>query len=393
MNQLEERLRTAGRSHTDITPDIGSIRNRGLGIRRNRQIGTSLAAVALVALGGAAAFNTFRPEGETTILSASEGELDGSTEVDITVPTPDGESGDDADAAVDPTPTDEDSAGDDVDDNADAVPAAEGGDQGDDVAAGEGDSALSQPSSSSVSDGTGGWLTVTSTGIEHLRADGSSGTIAFAEPPGGSVQRWPTDVVRIDGGHYLLVDQFVNREDLAAEREWALAESYGIPYDAETGAVGLDEVATAEELDSLNHWEVSILAVDLATDEIITVENRVIDSTHSPDWVYNGHMTSDGSNIMVMRELWQGHCLYAEGLTLGGAPVDIVDAENYPKPQGLESMTYDEIDAVFSMQVDPPQPCRTLQELPDSGLGVWGTQADPRQIEAFSIAFFEAGLG
>lgn len=393
MNQLEERLRTAGRSHTDITPDIGSIRNRGLGIRRNRQIGTSLAAVALVALGGVAAFNTFRPEGATTILSASEGELDDSVDVDITVPTPDGESGDDADAAVDPTLTDEDSAGDSVDDSADAVPAAEGGDQGDDVAAGEGDSALSQPSSSSVSDGTGGWLTVTLTGIEHLRADGSSGTITFAEPPGGSVQRWPTDVVRIDGGHYLLVDQFVNREDLAAEREWALAESYGIPYDTETGAVGLEEVATLEELDSLNHWEVSILAVDLATDEIITVENRVIDSTHSPDWVYNGHVTSDGSNIIVMRELWQGYCLYAEGLTLDGTPVDIVDAKTYPKPQGLESMTYDEIDAVFSMQVDPPQPCRTLEELPDSGLGVWGTQADPRQIEAFSIAFFEAGLG
>lgn len=391
MNQLEERLRAAGRSHTAITPDIVSIRNRGLKIRRNRQIGTSLAAVVLVAVGGVAAFTAFRPEGDTTILSASEGELDDAADLDTTVPTADGESTDGTDSAVDPDTTDESSVDED-DETAPAV-TGEGDDTADDDLTDEDDTGLSQPSQSSVSDGTGGWLTVTPAGIEHLRADGSSGVITFAEPSGGFVQRWPTDVVQLDGGHYLLLDQFLNREDLAADRERALAESYGVPYDAETGATGLEGVATPAELDSLNHWEVSILAVDLATDEIITVEQRVIHSTHSPEWVYNGHMTSDGSNLIVMRELWQGHCLYAEGLTLNGEPVDIADARVYAKPQGMESMTFEEIDAVFSMQVDPPQPCRTLAELPDSGLGVWGTQADPQQIEAFRTAFFETGLG
>ncbi len=392
MNQLEERLRTAGQSHTDITPDLHSIRNRGLRIRRNRQIGISLAAVALVTLGGVAAFNELRPNGDTTILSASEGRLDDIADIDTTVPDPDAEMVDDettGDTSVDDL-DEVDDPNDTAEDSAEAVAVAPGK-GGEDSAAS--DEAQAMPSRSSVADGTGGWLTVTSSGIEHLRADGSSGMISFPDPAGGFAQRWPTDVVTIDGGRYLLIDQFVNRQDLAAEREWALAESYGIPYDPETGAIGLDQVATPEELDALNHWEVSILAVDLASDDIITIENRVINRTRSPDWVYNGHITSDGSTIMVMRELWQGHCLYAEGLTLGGLPVDIADAAVYPKPQGVDTMSYDEIDAVFGSQADPPQPCRGLDDLPDSGLGVWGTQADRAQIEAFRRAFFEAGLG
>ncbi|MDH3299870.1 MAG: hypothetical protein OES24_05120 [Acidimicrobiia bacterium] len=391
MNQLEERLRTAGQSHTDITPDIGSIRNRGLRIRRNRQIGISLGAVALVALGGVAAFTTLRPEGDTTLLSASEGRLD-AADLDTTVPAPDGEMVEDEttpDTSVDDL-AEADDPNDTAEDSAETVSVAPGEGDGGSAAS---DDALAMPSRSSVADGTGGWLTVTSSGIEHLRAAGSSGMISFPDPAGGFAQRWPTDVVAIDGRQYLLVDQFVNRQDLEAERVKALAESYGVPYDAETGAMSLEGMATPEELDSLNHWEVSILAVDLTTDDIFTVESRVINSVHSPGWVYNGHITSDGSNILVMRELWQGHCLYAEGLTLDGQPVEIADAAVYPKPRGVDAMTYDEIDAVFSTQVDPPQPCRTLDELPDSGLGVWGTQADADQIKAFRVAFYEAGLG
>ncbi|MDH5519202.1 MAG: hypothetical protein OEZ14_01590 [Acidimicrobiia bacterium] len=395
MNQLEERLRTAGRSRTDIAPDIGSIRNRGLKIRRNRQITTSVAAVALVAMGGVAALNAFRPESDTTIVSASDGQADGDG-IDTTVPDPDGEPT--GDATTPGTSDDELDAVDDPNDGAageaDAVDVAPGESDG----SAEGDGSGTQPaplppSPNSVADGSDGWLTVTPSGIEHQRADGSTGLIRFADPPAGFAQRWPTDVVTIEGRQYLLVDQFVNRDDLETERVKALAESYGIPYDAETGAFGLEGVATPEELDSLNHWEVSILAVDLDTDEISVVESRVINSVHSADWVYNGHITSDGSNILVMRELWQGYCLYAEGLTLDGQPVAIADAVTYPKPQGIDSMSYDEIDAVFSGRVEPPQPCRTLDEVPESGLEVWGTQADNGQIEAFRSAFFEAGLG
>ncbi len=399
MNQLEERLRTAGRSHTDITPDIGSIRSRGLKIRRSRQIGTSLAAVVLVATGGVAALNVFRPASDTTIVSASDGQLtddeasdpnrggrpddSDSPEGTTTTSAETGDSGDTGDT--------DDIAIDSAEDEATAVEVESGG--GDDEGGATTEPALPMPSPTSVSDGTGGWLTVVAGGIEHLRVDGTSGMISFPDPPGGLAQRWPTDVAFIEGRHYLLVDQFVNRQDLEAERVKAMAEAYGVPYDAEAGAFALEGVATPIEIDSLNHWEVSILAVDLTTDEVLTVEERVINSVQSPEWVYNGHITSDGTNILVMRELWQGHCLYAEGLTLDGQPVDVVDAKVYAKPEGLDMMTYDDIDAVFSAQAEPLRPCRTLAELPDSGLGVWGTQADTAQMEAFRVAFAEAGLG
>ena len=235
---------------------------------------------------------------------------------------------------------------------------------------------------------------LTADGVDHLRSDGSTDLITFDDPAGGFAQRWPTDVARIGQRNYLLIDQFVNRSDLAAERTKALASKYGVEYKPESDPhAELGSVATPEELAALEHWEVSILAVDLTTDETITVETRVINSAVSPDWIYNGHVTSDGTNLLVMRELWQGHCLYAEGLTLDGQPVDIVDSSIYAKPVGLADMTYDEIDAVFAMTSDPPQPCRTLEELPDSGLGVWGTQADTEQISAFRQGFFEVGLG
>ena len=387
MNQLEERLRAAGRSHTDMAPDLASIRDRGRRIRRNRQIGATLTTVALIAVSGVAALNLFRPDSDTTVISASEG--DGADSPERGGPRPDDEPS--GTTTTTTPPEGGDAASDSAHDESVAVEVEtdeQDGERSSTEATGP-----AMPSATSVGDGTGGWLTVTADGIEHLGADGSTSLIAFADPPGGFAQRWPTDVARIGDRHYLLVDMFVNRQDLEEEALWALAESYGIEYDPESGAIGLDEVAIPAELDSTRHFEVSILAVDLTTDEILTVERRVINGSHTPDWVYNGHITSDGSNILVMRELWQGYCLYAEGLTLDGQPVDIVDAKIYPKPEGIDLMSYDEIDAVFTSEADTPQPCRTLGELPDSGLGVWGTQADSAQMEAFRTAFFETGLG
>lgn len=391
MNQLEERLRAAGRSYADPGADINSIKRRGETIRRNRRIGMTLTSIALVAMGGVAAVNLIRPSSDSTVISASDGEMldDDGDDVDL----------DQANSTEPEEVVEDDSAIpsttviDRAEDGAGAVEVQPDNTATDD--SGTDDAAFSQdpPSPGSLSDGSGGWLTATPAGVQHLRVDGTETVITFADPPGGFAQRWPTDVVFIDGRHYLLVNQFVNREDIQEHRERALAEQYGVAYDPETGATGLDGVAAPEELDALNHWEVSILAVDLAADEIIPVENRVINSTNSPEWVYNGHMTSDGSNIMVMRELWQGHCLYAEGLTLSGEPVEIVDSKIYAKPTGLDIMTVEEIEGVLSLESDPPQPCHTLQELPDSGLGVWGTQADSAQMESFRIAFFEIGLG
>ena len=389
MNQLEERLRTAGRSHADATPDIESIKQRGRKIRRNRRIGTALASVALVAVGGVAAVNLVRPSSDSTNISASDGDLtddggvgqtsstepDELVEEDGTIPSTTlveeaGEGSETVEAPPGEGATDTDATGDAM---GDATPA---------------------PGDASLSDGNGGWLTATSAGIEHLQAGGSRTVITFPDPPGGFAQRWPSDVVEIDGRHYLLVDQFVNRQDLADERIRALAEKYGIAYDPDDEAsLALFDAATPEESASTEHWEVGILAVDLTTGEPLVVENRVINSAMSPDWVYNGHITARDDVILVMRELWQSTCMYVEAMTLAGQPVAVAESEVYAKPVGVEDLTYEDISAIFNVEREPPQPCYTLSDVADGGLAFLGTQADPERLTAFRQAFFELGLG
>ena len=418
MNQPEDRLRAAATGGPNAAPDLDTIVGRAQRLRRNRRIGFVMASVAIVAVGAAAGFSYLQSTSPTSIAAVGVG--DSSDEAD-------GQSADEANDTSSP-----DSAADGEngrDDNDDATPPAAGStadtepiDDGDDVASSEqadgddvdddngdddgsgsddeaadgddGGNDDGRPTSSSLGDGSGGWLTATTGTIRHQHADGTETTITFTDPVGGFAQRWPTDVVRLGNGYYLLIDQFVNRQDLASERMRTLAQRYGIPYDGDGDMYrALEGIASDQELSEVEHWEVGILAVDLASDQLLMVENRVINSANSPDWIYNGHITSDGANLVVMRELWQGYCHYVEGLSLNGQVVSVSQSLVYPKPRGLDEMTFDDITAVFEGRRQAPQPCLTLSDISDRGVAALGLQADPAEMEAFSQAFGEAGLG
>jgi hypothetical protein len=285
---------------------------------------------------------------------------------------------------IGPTPL-EDELGD-TDDTEEAVTGAT-------MAGRDGGEALAPPSTSSLSDGVGGWLTVKDDGtLSRLAPDGAESIIRLPDR-GGWTQRFVTDVALIDGTPLLLIDEFVSRDDLALERVREVAGRYGLTIDPDSDyEAALAEVATAQELDSLNHFEVSILAVDVISGRVTTVERRVINSIADPRWVYNGHVTAYGSRLVVMRELWQGACLYAEALTLDGATVDDPITDRYPKPVGLDTLTFEEISAMQSGEAPWPEPCLTLDVINDGGQAALGTQAGRGNLEVFRQAWFEAGL-
>lgn len=209
-----------------------------------------------------------------------------------------------------------------------------------------------------VADGYGGSLTVDpELGLVHQRVDGSDVVVELPSFDAVAPQRWPTDVASIGGTYYLLVDQFVNLE----------------PGPGET-----------------DHFEVSILALNLETDEWIEVERRIITGVEGPDWVYNGHMTSNGEQILVMREFWQGTCMYIEALTLSGEVVDAPETAFYPRPPWLDGFTKEQ--AATMRDTDPDNdfvfdPCVGLDEIGDGGLAVLGRQAPPQAFAEFEADF------
>ena len=78
-----------------------------------------------------------------------------------------------------------------------------------------------------------------------------------------------------------------------------------------------------------------------------------------------------------------------------GQPVEVAAAAAYPKPEGLDALTADQIEEI---QFGAPgqasiSPCLTLDQIPDDGVAALGRQADPGQWAEFSQAFYEAGLG
>ena len=207
-----------------------------------------------------------------------------------------------------------------------------------------------------VADGLGGSLAIVDRELVHARADGATVVIELPAVGAEIVQHWVTDVAPIDGTPYLFIDRFVNRDP-----------------------------ALGQEVD----FEVSIFALNLITDELIEVEKRQVTTVASPEWMYNGHITTDGTNIVVMRELWQSYCLFVEGLTIDGTPVEVPQSLDYPKPVGLDEMTQAEIDAVLSNQA-VVTPCLTLSDVPDDGVSALGRQADPERFAAFARSFSEA---
>ena len=233
-----------------------------------------------------------------------------------------------------------------------------------------------------VPDSLGGYVLANDGALRHVHFDGTARPIALAVPPGGFVQLWVTDVAELDGIPYLFIDEFVNRRDLAAEKTAALYEKYGLTYGADADPWSeLDGVATQEELDALEHWEVSILAVDLRTDMVTVVEKRIIGSAVSNEWIYNGHITTDGSRILVMRELWQSACLYVEALTFDGAVLELTENPS-PAPEGLGTFDYETIRSMQRGEVPLPQPCATLAEIDDDGRELLGAQVDQARIDA-----------
>ncbi|MEM9890406.1 MAG: hypothetical protein AAF962_06050 [Actinomycetota bacterium] len=189
-----------------------------------------------------------------------------------------------------------------------------------------------------LSDGLGGALAADGTSLVHHRADGTT-TVLFADlDPNVRV----TDVAPIDGRPYLFIDRF--------------------------------------EFGDGELFVVSILAVDLTTDEVIVVEERDV-APETPSWIYNSHVTTDGAQLLVARELWQGECYYTETITLDGASVPGV-AEAVPAPDWLDGW-----DPTSAGPGELPGPCVTLGDWVDLGGGetVLGRYADADRLNDLNL--------
>ncbi len=206
-----------------------------------------------------------------------------------------------------------------------------------------------------LSDGYGGSLVIDAeAGLLHQRSDGSLVPIELPSIDAEVVQRWPTDLASVEGTFYLFIDQLVN-----------LAPAPG------------------EDV----HLEVSILALNLETDELIEVERRVITDTDGPDWIYNGHITSNGEDILVMREFWQSTCLYAEALSLSGSRTNSPETAGLERPPWMDDITDDVRSKLSTAAGTAELGCITLNEIDDGGVATLGRQADPTTFEDFTAGF------
>lgn len=209
-----------------------------------------------------------------------------------------------------------------------------------------------------VADGYGGSLMVTDDGrLVHEQADGSTVVIELPRIEADVVQRWPTDIAQLNGTSYLFIDEFVNRPTLSP-----------------------DEV----------DFEVSILALNLETDELIEVERRPITSTASPEWIYNGHITTNGEQILVMRELWQSACLYAEAINIDGTAAEAPETVGLELPRSVGVFSEDVLAQLGVVDGPAELGCLTLDDIDDGGIGVLGRQADAASFNEFAADFLLA---
>ncbi|NNF55225.1 MAG: hypothetical protein HKN03_12400 [Acidimicrobiales bacterium] len=327
---LEDRLTAAGSPRQAFTPNLAAIKSRAETRASRRRVGFNVAMVALVAGGGLLAYSAFR---SPLTVDAADGEPTDAAVIDETTTTT--------------------------------------------VEEGQQTSTTPAPIPERVlSDSFGGYVEMRDGNIVHVTSEGAETRVPLEQPAGGFVQRWVTDIAPVDGVPYLFIDEFFNRTDLAADRAASLYESYGLIYTPESDPHSdLGDVATAEELSNLEHWEVAIVAYNLATDDLFDVERRTIHSAISTDWVYNGHITADGEKVLVMRELWQSTCMYVDALTLEGEPVAL-DPSPVPAPIGLESLDFEAVRAIQTGQRPYPDECTTLEQIGDGGVAILGSFVD-----------------
>ncbi len=336
---LEDRLSAAGSHRQDYTPNMAALKSRAETRASRRRGGFNLAMVVLVAGGGLLAYSALRSP--LTIDAADGGEPGDAVVVDETTTTSTQE------ASRSTTST-----------------------------------TLAPIPERSLPDSLGGYVEMRTGELVHVTSNGFENRVPLEQPAGGFVQRWVTDIAPVDGTPYLFIDEFVNRTDLAEDRVAALYESYGVSYGEESDPYAdLRGIATDQELSNLEHWEVAIVAYNLETDELFDVERRTIHSATSIDWIYNGHITTDGSRILVMRELWQSACLYVEALTFDGAVLELTENPS-PAPEGLGTFDYETIRSMQRGEVPLPQPCATLAEIDDDGRELLGAQVDQARIDA-----------
>ncbi len=330
---LEDRLTAAGSHRQAFTPNMAAIKSRAETRASRRRVGFNVAMVALVAGGGLLAYSAMRSP--LTIDAADGGEPADAVVVDETTTTTTEEAPESTTSTT-----------------------------------------LAPIPERALSDSLGGYVEMRDGDLIHVSSNGSENRVPLEEPTGGFVQRWVTDIAPVDGTPYLFIDEFVNRTDLAADQAAALYESYGLTYNPESDPYSdLRGIATDQELSNLEHWEVAIVAYNLATEELFDVERRTIHSATSLDWTYNGHITADGERVLVMRELWQSSCMYVNALTLAGDPI-VLDPSPVPAPLALESLDFDAIRAMQMGERPYPQECTTLEQIGDGGLAILGSHVD-----------------
>lgn len=338
---LEDRLTAAGSHRQAFTPNMAAIKNRAETRASRRRAGFNVAMVVLVAGGGLLAYSALRSP--LTIDAADGGEPGDAVVVDETTTTSTQE------ALQSTTST-----------------------------------TLAPIPERSLPDSLGGYVEVRNGEIIHVSSVGTETRLPLEQPTGGFVQRWLTDIAPVDGTPYLFIDEFVNRTDLAADRAAALYESYGVSYGEESDPYAdLRGIATEQELSDLEHWEVAIVAYNLASDELFDVERRTIHSATSIDWIYNGHITTDGQRVLVMRELWQSTCMYVNALTLDGEPI-ILDPSPVPAPIGVESLDFNAIRAIQMGDRPYPQECTTLEQIGDGGVAILGSVVDQALVSEWN---------
>ncbi len=338
-----DRLRRAGAA-TATAPDVAAIRARATQRRRRRQISVTAASMVVVGgLGLGSARLLARPS-DTEISAAGEFESFAPMAASAALPP----------AAVTSTTTA------DIPDTNWQTPSTTM------ATTTTANPAVSGPRQaaqrSELADGRGGTVLVDQGRLMHVDANGDVSLLELP-PTQPTTQRQVNDLAMLHDRPFLLVSDFTDRPDLAAQELLTSTAK-----------------ATDETPIGLMHQELAIYAVDLETDEVFIVEQRTITDRESADWVYNGHVTASGDHIMVVRELWQSMCVYVEGLGLDGTMVGTPE-NPLPEPD-VDHLDRATIRSILAGDIDPPSGCIGVDELPDGVMSVLGRQADSGALDA-----------
>ncbi len=356
-----DRLQRVGAARLPSEPDLDAIMGRAARRRRRQQMGTRAATVVVVGGLGLGSLHWLRSTPQTTTVTAV-GMLSASAESPAAPPPMAASASGVATTVPDPDRPAESAAG--VWSAAtEATATAE----------------HPQPTTGALLDDTeGGLVDVEGGTLVHQRASGERIVIDLP----GIDDTWSlriTDLAPVNGVPHLLVTGGTDHDDVVAQRTAALYQAYGLtPSAASDPPRDLAGRASTEELDSLVHRELALFAVDLTTDVVHVVERRTIDDLSSADATTYDHVTSDGRRILIVRDLWDGRCVYADALDRDGSPAIWPDSPlERPDLGGLDGPTRH---AMRTGQEDPPTGCRNRDELPDGAASVFAVTADREAI-------------